>query len=191
MAIELLILLIIIFVIFIAVTLNANAPNDEKHYKEIMKLWQQHFIYTVLVTKATLDDDPNLDLLLNKLIKNQKDIGIVFKKKYGKTVGNVVTLKLVEHVTIVSKILKAVENKNAEGSDLIIKLNSNAYEIGDYLDNLFKTNIYKYHFRVHVASLVNYVTSYAQVHNDYYYLDEYLNPGMLMAIDMGKNIYFS
>jgi hypothetical protein len=180
-----LIFILIIIIIFLSL-------KTEHYNKEIIKLLQQHFVYTTLITTTIFDNEKNLKILQKKLGNNQKNIGYIFTKKFNKNVGTIITSKLMKYINIASKILISIKNKDSsDGGISMLNFNKNAYEIGTFLDKLFKTDIYKIHMRNHVTSLINFILSYSHIgfqHKTIKYLDKYLDNSMEMAIDIGKNI---
>jgi hypothetical protein len=81
-----------------------------------------------------MDGLPGTDQAVNRLLKNQEDIGNAIKPVYGNDAGNELTRLLKEHITIAADLLKAAkaDNKTAfEASNK--KWFVNADEISGFL----------------------------------------------------------
>jgi hypothetical protein len=98
------------------------------------KLWEDHVVWTRNVILNIMDDSPGTDQAVNRLLKNQDDIGNAIKPIYGNAAGSELTRLLREHITIAAELLKAakVDNKTAF-SDANKRWFANADEISTFL----------------------------------------------------------
>jgi hypothetical protein len=98
------------------------------------KLWEDHVTWTRNVILNIIDDLPGTEQAVNRLLKNQDDIGNAIKPIYGDAAGTELTRLLREHITIAADLLKAakVDNKTAF-SDANKKWFANADEISAFL----------------------------------------------------------
>ena len=99
------------------------------------KLMEDHIIWTRLYIISIAHDLDDKTFNLNRLLKNQEDIGNAFGQFYGENVKVLVTKLFTEHIEIAGQIIDAVKNKNP--SDLLIKKwYKNAKEIAKALSKL-------------------------------------------------------
>jgi hypothetical protein len=105
------------------------------------KLWEDHITWTrnviisfevnVPKSSATL---PDLGAALDRLFKNQVDIGNGIKSYYGTDKGNELTALLHDHIAIAGEILQAVKTGNtAAYEDANARWYANAHDIAVFL----------------------------------------------------------
>jgi hypothetical protein len=101
------------------------------------QLWEDHITWTrlVIVSFATLDDPlPDLEPTLNRLLRNQDDIGDAIKPFYGEAAGNELSRLLREHITGAAALLAAAKDgTEAEFDEAFDAWYRNGNEIGDFL----------------------------------------------------------
>lgn len=153
--------------------------------KTMIKLWVQHLLYTRLVIMAFFTNDKSFNDLMNRLMKNQRDIGDLMGKIYGFQVGQTISNALLKHIMIAGKVLIAIKS-NDIGQNTINEFYDNALNIGIYLDKLTHTNKFVNHMKIHIASLINNIVAYTNKNYvmDISTLDIYVNSGLDMAFDM-------
>jgi hypothetical protein len=106
---------------------------------KMRKLMEDHIIYTRLYIISVAHDIGDNIVTLNRLLKNQEDIGNAFGQFYGEDVNVLVTKLFKEHIEIAGQIIDAVKNKKP--SDLLIKKwYKNAKEIAKALSTLNPLN---------------------------------------------------
>ncbi|MHC1682179.1 MAG: glycosyltransferase [Clostridiaceae bacterium] len=136
--------------------------SDLLNKKERM-LWGEHIFWTrnYIVSKLSSLDDK--DKVLERLLKNQEDIGNSFIEFYGEEVGENITKLLTEHITIADKVVDAAKNGN---NDELKKYNEqwhkNADEIVDYLSKInpnYDKNTLKELFYKHLSLLTDAVVA--------------------------------
>jgi hypothetical protein len=101
------------------------------------RLWIDHVLWTSnYITSATTAGAEDQKQVLNRLLKNQEDIGNAIKPLYGENAGNKLTDILKEHIIIAGKIVDAAKSGN---NSLVNQLNKewyrNADEIAAFLSN--------------------------------------------------------
>jgi len=103
------------------------------------KLMEDHIIWTRLYIISVAHNLGDNTFTLNRLLKNQEEIGIAFGQFYGENVKLLVTKLFTEHIAIAGQIIDAVKNKKPE--DLFIKQwEQNAKEIAKALSKLNPLN---------------------------------------------------
>jgi len=114
--------------------------NYKIHFSnEMRKIMEDHILWTRLYIISVAHDIGDDKATLNRLLKNQEDIGTLFGKFYGENVKVLVTKLFKEHIEIAGQIIDAVKNKKP--SDLLIKKwYKNAKEISKALSKLNPLN---------------------------------------------------
>jgi len=74
--------------------------------------WIDHTIWTRSYIVSAISNRPDQQYVLNRLLRNQQDIGNVFKPYYGEAVGNKLAELLREHILIAGKIVAAAKAGN-------------------------------------------------------------------------------
>lgn len=119
------ILSLAIFIIMFAGTNNLypqmnhssdNSSMTQTDFKLAMrKLWEDHIVWTRNVILNIIDGLDGTDNAVERLLKNQDDIGNAVKPFYGDDAGKKLTELLRSHITIAAELLKAakVNDQNA------------------------------------------------------------------------------
>lgn len=85
------------------------------------KLWEDHVTWTRLAIISIVDELPDQEVTVERLLQNQVDIGDAIKPFYGDEAGIQLTELLREHILIAADILSAVKSNDqvaaAEASD--------------------------------------------------------------------------
>lgn len=92
------------------------------------KLWSDHVLWTrnfIISDLASLQDK---DAVLQRLLKNQDDIGNSIKPYYGDEAGNKLAKLLREHITIAGQVVDAAKSGNKQDLE---KYNKAWYENAD------------------------------------------------------------
>lgn len=98
------------------------------------KLWTDHVVWTRNVILNIMDGLPGTDQAVNRLLKNQEDIGNAIKPVYGNAAGTELTRLLKDHIVIAADLLKAAKGDNKAGFDAANKKwFTNADEISAFL----------------------------------------------------------
>lgn len=104
---------------------------------DMEKVWIDHTIWTRSYIISAISNIPDQKDVLNRLLKNQQDIGNVFKPYYGEAAGNKLADLLKEHIQIAGKIVAAAKAGNqAELKKLQTDWHKNADDIATFLSAL-------------------------------------------------------
>jgi len=97
-------------------------------------LWQEHVAWTRNVILCIVDGLPGTDQAVNRLLKNQDDIGNAVKPFYGGEAGNQLSTLLREHITVAAEVVKAAKaNDKTALDDANKRWYANADQIGEFL----------------------------------------------------------
>ena len=77
--------------------------------QDMRKLWTDHVVWTRDYIIAALADAPDAPSGLNRLMKNQEDMGNAVAKFYGDAAGKQLTTLLKEHIAIAGDLVKAAK----------------------------------------------------------------------------------
>jgi hypothetical protein len=114
--------------------MNAKTSKSEQLRMAMHKLWEDHIVWTRNVILNIMDDLPGTDQAVNRLLRNQDDIGNAVKPFYGDAGGKELTRLLREHITTAADLLKAAKTGNNSAFDAANKKwSANADEISDFL----------------------------------------------------------
>jgi hypothetical protein len=72
-------------------------------------LWEDHVTWTRLGVISLLNDSPDKDATVGRLLRNQTDIGNAVKPFYGDAAGAALTQKLREHILIAADLIAAAK----------------------------------------------------------------------------------
>ena len=114
--------------------MNNKISKSEQLRMAMHKLWEDHIVWTRNVILNIMDDLPGTEQAVNRLLKNQDDIGNAVKPFYGDAGGKELTRLLREHITLAADLLKAAKAGNNSAFDATNKkwfVNSD--EISDFL----------------------------------------------------------
>lgn len=125
------------FLLFATAPIQAQMNKSSKSEQlriSMHKLWEDHITWTRNVILNIMDDLPGTDQAVNRLLKNQDDIGNAIKPIYGNVAGNELTRLLREHITTAADLLKAAKvNNKAAFDEANKKWFANADEISAFL----------------------------------------------------------
>lgn len=115
--------------------LSYNKATCELRMAE-RKLWIDHILWTrsfIVSDLASLEDKASV---LERLLKNQDDIGASIKPYYGEEAGNKLAKLLREHIELAGQVLDAAKDKNKANFEKYNKLwYENADQIADFLSS--------------------------------------------------------
>jgi hypothetical protein len=108
---------------------------------EMRKLWEDHITWTrnvIISFEVNLPDPaatlPDLGAALDRLLRNQADIGNAIKPFYGAAAGDQLTALLREHILIAGEILTAAKTGDADGlANAQARWYANAHDIAVFL----------------------------------------------------------
>ena len=120
---------------------SAAAPGAvvarSRFHDAMRQLWEDHITWTrlVIVSAATLPDAlPDLDPTVQRLLRNQDDIGDAIKPFYGDAAGEQLSSLLREHITLAAELIAAAKAGDADAvAEKSEAWYANADEIADFL----------------------------------------------------------
>ena len=127
----------------------ASAPNDARvigaqpaaistnalELRQGMRdLWADHVVWTRAYIVAAVADDPSASSALDRLMRNQEDLGSAIAPYYGSAAGTGLTDLLKEHISIAGEVVGAAKSKDdAKLQDADGRWHRNAEEIATFL----------------------------------------------------------
>lgn len=100
------------------------------------KLWIDHVLWTRNYIIADIDSLEDREPVLERLLKNQDDIGNSIKPYYGEEAGNKLSSLLREHIKLAGQVLDASKSGNKNDFEKYNKLwYQNVDEIADFLSS--------------------------------------------------------
>lgn len=112
------------------------SPRMVQLKTEMQKVWIDHTIWTRSYIVSAISNRPDQKDVLDRLLRNQQDIGNVIKPFYGEAAGNQLANLLKEHIRIAVKIVDAAKaGKQAEVSKLQKDWRKNADAIAKFLSD--------------------------------------------------------
>lgn len=94
----------------------------------LRRLWTDHAVYTHSYIIGATSNLPDKDKVLERLLRNQQDIGNAIKPYYGEEAGNKLAGLLREHILLAGQIVDAAMKGNQADVE---KLNKAWYKNGD------------------------------------------------------------
>jgi len=102
--------------------------------QDMRKLWTDHVVWTRDYIIAATEKQPGAPAALNRLMKNQEDIGNAVAKLYGDAAGRQLTTLLKDHIAIAGEIVKAAMAADKTGQKAADdRWRQNAAQIADFL----------------------------------------------------------
>ncbi|WP_090982806.1 glycosyltransferase [Paenibacillus sp. CF384] len=80
--------------------------------KELRKLWGDHIYWTRAYIVSATEGLADRDKVLERLLRNQQDLGNAVKPYYGENAGNKLAELLREHILLAGQVLEAVKSGN-------------------------------------------------------------------------------
>jgi len=110
-------------------------------HEDMRKLWTDHVVWTRDYIIAAVDDKPDATAAVNRLMKNQEDIGAAVGKYYGSSAGQQLTTLLKAHISQAGDVVKAAKSGNkAAFQQANDKWEQNAVQIADFLSKANPNN---------------------------------------------------
>ncbi|OUS78398.1 glycosyltransferase [Paenibacillus sp. MY03] len=112
------------------------SPEIMKLKSDMQKVWINHTIWTKSYIVSAISGLKDQADVLERLLRNQQDIGDLIKPYYGNAAGNKLAELLREHILIAGKIITAAKaNNQAEVKKLEAAWHKNADEIAKFLSS--------------------------------------------------------
>ncbi len=113
-----------------------KSPKYLELNQAMRKLWSDHMHWTLATVDAFYNEPKQLDLKLNRLLENQKQIGAAIVPFYGQAAGDQLAKLLTEHITDAVPVLKAAQANDKVALDKALESwYKNAKEIADFLSS--------------------------------------------------------
>lgn len=110
------------------------SPKMVQLRTDMQRVWIDHTIWTRSYIVSAVSDRYDQQDVLDRLLRNQQDIGNVIKPYYGDAAGNKLAELLREHILIAGKIIVAAKaNKQDEVNKLEADWHKNADAIASFL----------------------------------------------------------
>lgn len=110
------------------------SPKMVRLKTDMQKVWIDHTIWTRSYIVSAVSNRPDQKDVLDRLLRNQQDIGNVIKPYYGEAAGNKLADLLREHILIAGKIVAAAKAGNqADVQKLEADWHRNADDIAKFL----------------------------------------------------------
>ncbi|HWJ44464.1 MAG TPA: hypothetical protein VNR63_03685, partial [Gaiellaceae bacterium] len=87
----------------------AITPKELALRNGMRALWEDHVTWTRLAVISLLDDAPDTNATVGRLLRNQRDIGNAIKPFYGAAAGNALTAELRKHILIAADLIAAAK----------------------------------------------------------------------------------
>jgi len=98
------------------------------------KLWTDHTTYTRSYIVSAVAGLPDLQVVTQRLLRNQDDIGNAIKPLYGEDAGKKLAALLRDHILVAADIVKAAKASDAKSVDALqTKWKANADDIASLL----------------------------------------------------------
>ncbi|MCA0756284.1 glycosyltransferase [Paenibacillus sp. N4] len=88
------------------------SASKVKLKEDMRRLWMDHVTWTRNYIVSAVAGAPDQQKVLDRLLKNQQDIGNAIKPYYGEAAGNKLTELLRQHILLAGKILDAAKKGN-------------------------------------------------------------------------------
>jgi hypothetical protein len=109
-------------------TTTVNLIDNSAFNAEMRYLWAEHATWTRDVIIGLLDQTPDANDDLSRLLENQVDIGNAIKPYYGDAAGQALANLLTEHIVEAGDLLVAARDGDSQGFDTA---NTAWYQNGD------------------------------------------------------------
>jgi hypothetical protein len=87
----------------------ASRTNRATFHDAMRQLWEDHIVWTRMAIVSIVDDRPDQSFAVERLLRNQDDIGDAIKPFYGEAAGDALTALLREHIVGAADLLVAAK----------------------------------------------------------------------------------
>lgn len=113
---------------------SSSAVKQRNLYVGMRTLWSQHMAWTFAVVSSFATGSPALNADIDRLLKNQQDIGKGIRPYYGKKAADQLTELLTEHIKLAVPVLTAAKAGDKAALDsAAANWYANAKQIGSFL----------------------------------------------------------
>lgn len=115
-------------------TASSMSPASQQLHDAMRKLWSDHVFWTRLYIVEAASNNPASQTTLNRLMRNQEDIGNAVATYYGAAAGAKLTDLLKQHISIAGELVGAAKaGDNAKVADADRRWHANADDIATFL----------------------------------------------------------
>lgn len=115
--------------------LNPCLSRAELELRNTMRLlWSQHVYWTRAAVMSLINDSPDLDMVLARLLRNAPEMGDALVPYYGKEAGDRYSELIKEHLVLAADLVKAAKAGDTKRFEAINKKwYANADDIAEFL----------------------------------------------------------
>jgi hypothetical protein len=112
-----------------------------RFHDSMRKLWEDHIVWTRMAIVSFAEGNADLQLTVERLLRNQEDIGDAIKPFYGREAGNALTELLTEHINGAVDLLVAADSGDPEAfEEAKAAWYENGREVADFLHRANRRN---------------------------------------------------
>lgn len=146
---------------------SADTSTYQQLHVDMRKLWSEHMEWTYATVDAFFHDQNGLSPKLNRLLKNQQDIGNSIKAYFGEEAGNTLASLLTEHIQLAVPVLTAAQNgDNAALEEGLDNWYANAQAVGDHYaainPEVWQQTTLRDMWKTHITQTVDYSVALLQ-----------------------------
>lgn len=131
-------------------------------YVAMHGLWAEHTEWTRATVDAFYHNQKALTPTLDRLLRNQRDIGAAIKPYYGNEAGDKLADLLTTHIKLAVPVLTAAKDNDTAALDkALADWNANAQDIADFLHSANPKNWSKSEIRSMMKGHIDTTTAYA------------------------------
>jgi hypothetical protein len=139
----------------------------------LRKLFTDHAVYTKFYIECASSDLPDLKVITDRLLDNQKDIGDFIKPIVGNDNGNLVTKLLKEHILAAAGGVAALKSGNQDNiKNAVSKIFKNSEEVSKAISSLNPSGLPYDIVHKHFDEHNQYVIDIAKLHLEKKYSEE-------------------
>ncbi|HYC27794.1 MAG TPA: hypothetical protein VEB42_03245 [Chitinophagaceae bacterium] len=126
------------------------------------KAWGEHMQWTYANVDAFFNNPAAVQAHLDRLLKNQKDIGAAIVPYYGQAAGDTLAALLTTHISQAPPVLQAAKDNNQAALDAALAAwYANAEDIADFLSAANPQQWPQAHLRDEMKGHIDQTTTYA------------------------------
>jgi hypothetical protein len=115
-------------------TFVPHTAGQVAFHDQMRKLWEDHITWTRLAIVGAVDELPDTALTVDRLLRNQDEIGAAIAPFYGQAAGQQLTVLLREHITTAVELVLAAKSGDTTGfEDAKTRWYTNGEQIADFL----------------------------------------------------------
>lgn len=98
---------------------DQTEPISASNFRSQMRvLWEDHIVWTRMYIVSVADDLPDQELVAQRLLRNQEDIGNAIEPFYGESAADQLTTLLKDHILLAADLLAAAKNSDTSAMDI-------------------------------------------------------------------------